>query len=1563
MANQSPDFRVPLAVADKLEAVRARAWKVRLATAFIGGMVVLLAAMGLAMAIDRWATLYSPTWRSFLTLSALGATVVTVVAWILAAWRYVNRVDRVAADVDRSVPKLEERWSTIAQLTTPEKTRDVHPAMYRQVADEANKYSSQVDPQAVVRLNGFTRAAWCLTAVTAILIGAAIMDSHRTAVLFKRFWLPMANISATEIHPIAQTGVVARGESLEIAAELAGTPVREATLFLDPETADEQSITLVPRGDEQNKLAHRVRSVKEPLKYRLRAGDGQTEWQEVAVADRPELAAATLTVTPPEYTQQESQEFDKLPRRLSALMGSELKFAFKPRHPIAKLHLDLAGGKSETLLMDADGWYRWELKLTENISLSPILEEEHGLTNRRPPQCSIQARPDKPPIVRIITPNEEMAVRPDDKVPVTFEAKDDVRVGSAELVVYDESNKAGNGPRILDTIPIPLGDQEGKTEVKATVDLDLNKYKVANGAELSFAVRVREDRSLAPMGPASDAPQQPAELQQSIAGATSPQGEPQAGDTMPSVDGETPGNAMRQADPSVAAAESQPAKQQAGSNAPTKNIASGESGDANTDATAAEGNGTAETQAGDSPAKTPADGKAPTDGLAATEGTNSEALPNTPSEPSAVSKAIADALPDQFKELAAGDAAAGTSSDPAASASANSSATASPPTEDSAEGTNKETTTDRQGLNMATAGNAQPQPGAPAAGNQNQQAANNSQQPSGRQPQTGASGGDNPNEQMAQPAGGSQPPPPNAGMQPEQMAGDPKSSPPQSGNPGNSAGDQQPGQPQPNEQPQGGQSPQQNSNQSQQMASSPNSQPQMAGGSTPPPRSGATNQLDVQPPSQSSTSNRMKLKIDEWAGSFAGQEREALEMAIAPELLKLDELLEKAENLSRSVLDAADAGSEWLPEHGRDVDSAGQQIAEGMQIIEDLEQRTHGTPYAFVGLQLVNVNKAHMQPARREFWKALQTDSDVRITATRDGWQHTVRSREVLAELTTKFETARQEYELAETVEKVKKMYQIFVENSMALLSPDGDDANSPISRKRVEFDIDEEYMARLKEVIEMRNKMRAELAKILADDPRLLRRFLDSQQNRRRVLRHELQEMIESQRELNREVQAWSDMDETNKAELQAMLLQRHTETAADLAVDAAVLQDRFETWLPLTQEVNNADVQTAGRLLQDVATATQELSADAESFIAQNQAAKIKEPAEDEAEETTEPEPVAPELDVENIASDARALHDQLTNLEVSLRQLGTQEDRADLAVFAANRLVETRDLITLTSEWLRQLKHHQDGNYHNAAEVEQYRLARQTDTLAGKLAGVEQQMAGLLQRTDNKIPEELALKSRELLASLDEQAAPNQLSAVYSLRRNQVDKAVERQESALAGIEKAAKNYDELLRMAVKELDKLPVQDPIASLLQDPTLDELLAGLEQEFPIEELLGIPNRPSNLQVVGDFTRMGGDNALSTGASRRMMMNQLLQRQRMRQRRLDQAYRRAVARALQEVEEDPVDEELEVARETVDWNVLLSQLGDDLQQGADKAPPERYRRAIEQYFRQISRPENAAGRN
>ena len=86
---------------------------------------------------------------------------------------------------------------------------------------------------------------------------------------------------------------------------------------------------------------------------------------------------------------------------------------------------------------------------------------------------------------------------------------------------------------------------------------------------------------------------------------------------------------------------------------------------------------------------------------------------------------------------------------------------------------------------------------------------------------------------------------------------------------------------------------------------------------------------------------------------------------------------------------------------------------------------------------------------------------------------------------------------------------------------------------------------------------------------------------------------------------------------------------------------------------------------------------------------------------------------------------------------------------------------------------------------------------------------------------------------------------------------------------------------------------------------------------------------------------------------RQLAMNQFRLDQQRAQRRLNQAYRRAIARALKEAKSTP---RLKVPKSTTlsDWNQLVSKLGDDLRQGRDKAPPEQYRRAIEQYFAQIS---------
>lgn len=1533
MTQLQQKISLPASMAEKLEVVRRRTLKVRIGTAVVAAIGVLLAAMAVAMLVDWLATIYDFRWRAALTYSAWTAAAVTLLAWAVTAWRHTRRVEGMAAKVDREIPELEERWSTVTEISSGEKAKSngtapaVHPAMFQQVSNEAQSWTPRVEPDRVIPLDGLIRSLLFLTAITTVLGIAVVFDSQRTTVLLKRFWQPYTPISATELTNLSGDLVVGRGESTEISANIAGVPVDEAMLMLAPTEGETKTITLTPRGDTQDQLAHRLRSVKQPMRYRLRAGDGQTPWYEIVVADRPQLADVRVTLTPPAYTRKDAKIINKLPRRVTVLEGSHVEIAMKPKQPLQSLTLQFSPELSEQLTADDQGWYRWRSTLSKNITFKTLLTEQHGLSNLRPPTCELKIRPDRPPVVKILTPNSEMAVRPDDTIPVTFVASDDVGVHQAELIVYDESQLVDGKPTVLDRIAVPLGDQQGAVKVKASVKLDLSKYETTDGSELSFSVRVREDRGQQYLA------QNAAQLTATEATATTTASPATPAETTP-TDAK---NALTQADtPATEATTQQPT------------AAADAQDNANADAVAMTDNQSPSTTANSRPDTTVATAnQTDSQSSLADTGTNSSnAQASAPTSNEATDGNDSSATPlDEPPQ--AGDVLAPTTQQPTADGNQ--------PTEptDGASATDGSRTVSsaRQSLNTAANANNSNNTAASDANNatspttpnssnaSNNQASNSDQQMADGQ-QSGSSQANNSDQPAGQPNDASQ-----------QMANQAAGSENSANQNSNAAQNSSPNNQQAN---------------NQQARSQQQDNPQS--GSPSPGNPMSRRQLDVDQQAQSSSSQRLRLKIDEWAGSYDGQQRLKLEIAIAPKLEAVDRALAKAQQLSRSVLDDHDEGKPWASKHGRDVQRADEQVEAAIKVIEALENETYGTPYAFIGLQLVDIKQAHIGLARRDFWKALQTEDEVRIESIRNGWSHVGRARELLVLLTERFERTRIEYKMADSVEKIKKMYRVFVEDSMELLRQDGDPGGR-YSRKVAEFDLDDEYLKRLEEVIKMRNEMRAELARILAEDPRLLRRFLDAQRNQRVVLRNDLDRLIEDQSELNRETRAWANAGEDEKSDLAKILLGRHVESAQDIAIAAADLHDRFETWSPLGKEVEDADFQATTQVLQEIATATRELSQSGLTFVEEStRARKIAdepepsndEPADESTESAVEENKFDAEVASEQIATDAQQLYERFTRLEVLLRQIGGRGDRIEIASFATNRLLETRRLIEQTSAWIRQLKQQQAGNYHRAAEVAQYRLATRTDTLAGKLANLEQTMAGLLQNENNMLPKSIAEKARGLLAALDEQAAPNQLAAVYALRRNQMSRATSREESALAALELAGKLYDEMVEESIKELDKLPVQDPIASLLDDPTLDDLLRELEQEIPIEEALGIPARPSNLQIMSDWLRSGGDNATMTGGNRRMMLDQMRRQQELRQRNLERAYRRAVARALKEGEaEDLVKNMPKLAKETADWNRLASQLEDDLRQGRDKAPPERYRRAIEQYFRQVSGSEKS----
>jgi hypothetical protein len=522
MSQTSLETSVPEPIVRKLHQVRKRKMYVHIACAVVAALAVLIAAMCVAMLIDWLATLYDSRWRVVLTTTALLAAVLTTFGWFAVAWRRALGIERVAGDVDRQLPQLEERWTTMTRLGADAANPEViHPAMLRRVAKEAASWEPVVEPTEVVSLSTLMRTMLALTAITAVLAVAVVLDSQRTLVLVRRFWAPGSSISATQLVDVPGDVVVGRGEPLALAAKIEGVPVENATLFLSAKEDASDEINLIAHGDEQIEFSHRMRAVEEPFQYRFRAGDGQTEWYKVDVADRPEIAQLQVVVTPPDYTRRDAEKFDHLPRRISAMQKSTFEILLRPTMPVDRAELELGENKRVPLVTDKNGWYRWSTTLEEAVQLAPKLTESHGLTNRRVPVCDISVYEDRPPAVKVLSPNDEMAVRPDDTIQITFAATDDVGIGSAELLVYE--SQPGGEPAAVATIPIPL-EEAGALSIQKSVDLDLSKFAAQDGAELSYEIRVREQRG-------QSLQQQPGAPTSSIAGSDAAKSNPAGANT------------------------------------------------------------------------------------------------------------------------------------------------------------------------------------------------------------------------------------------------------------------------------------------------------------------------------------------------------------------------------------------------------------------------------------------------------------------------------------------------------------------------------------------------------------------------------------------------------------------------------------------------------------------------------------------------------------------------------------------------------------------------------------------------------------------------------------------------------------------------------------------------------------------------------------------------------------------------------------------------------------------------------------------------------------------------
>lgn len=1615
MASVLNSASLPSTMEDKLRAIRRRLVLLSVARACAFGAAALMVAMIVVMGLDWWLTLFSTTIRVALTSASLILGVAALLATGVRPLIDAMKFARAASDADGEVPQLEERWTTVASFATSkhQPTSATARAMLQQVTSEAVALGRLVKPAQVAKPAALKPALLALSGSGFLLVAFLATNWAQTSVLLHRFWSPLQNITATQLASVTGDRVVPRGERLELIVEQAG--VRHAVAKLEVEGRDGilDVFEMNSNAKSQGAFAYEL-PVDNSFRYRVSAGDGQTQWHQVTAIDYPELAEVRLTVSPPEYVDRPPYEKSVIPSRVKVVQGSRLKLMMKPAAALERLELQLVdhlrgpGGEDQSsrraVVLDPqpDGWYRFETQLVDDLSLSPTLLNAHGLKNEDKRVCRFQVVADKAPVARIVSPTDEMAVAVDDVIDIKFEAHDDFGIATAELVVYDESAKDENGQsKILAVKEIELGDEKLAPHIMGKTQLDLKELRLKEGTNISYAIRVTDNRDLQLDREAMAARRALASAEKEAAeDAANGQGDRREDRMM--ADATDAQEKSRRAGASQKDGKRTDSQQNnPGANRvdelPAKMLAKASENDEPSDAkksvksaAASDSKSTADGKNGDSDSK---DSPAAVATKSSNDKTGDQPNDNT-DDPKAVAATKPGDMPgkENSKNGKTASAKKGAASADAKSVAADDA--------DNAQSKSNGDATKPKGRQVAA---VDPKNGAPRM--PDDQGKGNAKTP-GKDDGMKDDGAGQPSDSKDANGQNEKKSGPGDGKSPDSEGTESNSKKNGSGNPRDESADKPS-----NETPQSPNGDEKMTDEDKRDSNNSNDKNNNsnAGGNGSPrkqenseegvPRERMLAMSGQQATSaQNAETGKRRLRITERLMAFAEAASVRSEnMQIRDRIVHLDRLLKGVEEALTRVVDRNIPDADRA-EQFRRVDK---QIGDIESAIAELREETKEKQFAFVGLQMVHIGTTHVTPARDRVFASIREPQGT--DNPKVALHHITRAREMLDALLKRYERVAREEALADAIDESVKMYEVYVEKMQSLMREARQNMN-PLRRKMAVIEVDQDYLDRYAEVEKLRREMMTEFGRMLGDDPRLLARYLDILRRRGKSLRDRLTELAQRQDEVSTELNGWLQVGEVQRDDLWTIVAELRLQAATPLAKEADGLLERTQQSMPLLLKEDEGTAALVLKQADKVARTAREITMDARKALQPGTA-----------------------KDAPSLTAHAEKLVELFGDLDAALDQLNFEnEGTQEVTDYVNRRLIESRTVADQADAWTEVARFLESKSYNGLAEIDQRTVAIATELLRIEMLGMEADLETQFQQVaKTSLPGEIADMIRDLHRVM-EGITFTQNAASFALTRNRLEGAEIQEQKSLDGFDRAQKLFDLIRKAVVAALDEYKVDNPNIAELQDPTLDRFLAQLEREPDIEAQLGIPNRPRNLRVLAEsmtFQQEGGNmlgDASNTARRRAMQAMQMTQnggkqkpeedkkpqkpdaeltdeerKEREQEKQRQQMLEKTLA-SVQEKLDDPktppeqkekleqmaqnmkrmLDQnssqhsaaeewerivESDQAKEALralatgqrlpdsQWNKLLSTLDDGLWQVRGRKPPEDYRKAIEQY--------------
>jgi len=275
----------------------------------------------------------------------------------------------------------------------------------------------------------------CIAGLIAALNGGA------AKVILTRILLPLRDTPPYTEYVFKVTPAepkVIYGGNAEISVDITGAPVKSQVIFYTRYRGKKHKTVCFQESAQH--FAQRLEKVVSPVEFCFGTGKGRSRWQKVNLLIQPQIASASVTITPPAYAGLPKREFQAGKEEISGYRKSKVGLFLTSNRPLSGgvLTIEPKSGlrgsrqvEGTRIASDTIG-FNWSLE--EDAVLDVVITDISGTKNRDQFRMEQRMMPDKPPEVSITEPAGFCLATPKTAVPFSGYASDDLGLRKVELV-------------------------------------------------------------------------------------------------------------------------------------------------------------------------------------------------------------------------------------------------------------------------------------------------------------------------------------------------------------------------------------------------------------------------------------------------------------------------------------------------------------------------------------------------------------------------------------------------------------------------------------------------------------------------------------------------------------------------------------------------------------------------------------------------------------------------------------------------------------------------------------------------------------------------------------------------------------------------------------------------------------------------------------------------------------------------------------------------------------------------------------------------------------------------